>query len=369
MRERLAFYLPSLAGGGAERVITNLANQFVKQGHGVDVLLHYPEIAYRQELDTRVGIHLIPLRRRLLGLYVVAKTAPYFRKGYAAILSCIRNFPPLLAKRLTFSGTRVVVREAAQPSRILREVQRKPLEVRIATKLGYRYLYPLTDAVIAVSKGVADDLLQITRIPSHKMHVIYNPMITEDFYAMADAPVEHPWFTVGATPIVIGVGRLHPVKGFDTLLCAFARAVREVDARLVILGEGEERHRLEQLAQELGIAPLVSMPGFDPNPLRYLRRASVYVLASRSEGMPGALIQALASGCPVVATSCCSGVLEVTEGGKYGTIVPVDDVDAMAEAILLILRGKRHPLPTDEWFMRFRADTVASQYLQVMLGK
>lgn len=369
MCERLAFYLPSLAGGGAERVIVNLANQYVRQGHKVDILLHNPENAYRQALDPRVEIRLIPLERRLLGLHVIARLAPYLRARYTALLSSIRNFPPILAKRLTLSGTRVVVREAAQPSRILREAARKSLEARLATKLGYRYLYPLADAVVAVSKGVAADLTQITKMPACKVRVIYNPMITEDFFDLSKAPVDHPWFVKAETPIVIGVGRLHPVKGFDTLLRAFARVVREVEARLVILGEGEERQRLEQLARDLGITQSVSMPGFDPNPLRYLSRASVFVLASRSEGMPGALIQAIASGCSVVATNCSSGVLEVTEDGKYGTIVPVDDVEAMATAISQALQGKESSTPSEEWLTRFRVDTVASQYLQVMLGR
>lgn len=162
--------------------------------------------------------------------------------------------------------------------------------MRLATYLGYRFVYPLADGVVAVSRGVAEELQQITRIRPERLHVIYNPAITPDFYEKANAPVEHPWFQPGEPPVVLGVARLHPVKGLDTLLRAFAQVVQHMPARLMILGEGDERARLEQLVCELNLQGLVAMAGFDPNLFRYMRRAAVFVLASRTEGMPVALI-------------------------------------------------------------------------------
>jgi glycosyltransferase involved in cell wall biosynthesis len=151
-------------------------------------------------------------------------------------------------------------------------------------------------------------------------------------------PLDHPWAALGAPPLVLAVGRLAEVKDFPTLLRAFAcvRAVRP--ARLVILGEGREREALEALAAGLGLGPdVLLMPGYDPNPLRWMARAAVLVSSSRWEGMPGVLIEAMAAGCPVVATDCPGGSAEILEHGRLGRLVPVGDDAAMAAAILATL--------------------------------
>jgi glycosyltransferase involved in cell wall biosynthesis len=210
--------------------------------------------------------------------------------------------------------------------------------------------------------------LQLSPIPIQKVHVIYNPVVSPELYEKADAPLEHPWFRSNQPPVILGVGRHRPQKGFDTLLRAFARVRQETPARLVILGEGPERPNLERLASELGVAADVDMPGFDPNPFRYMRRAGVFVLSSRYEGLPNVLIQALACGCPVVSTDCPSGPSEILDGGRYGALVPVDDVEAMAGAIVRALLGQVAPAPS-AWLEQFRVEVVAEQYLRVMLGQ
>lgn len=366
MGKRLAFYLPSLAGGGAERVMVQLANYYVEKGYSVDMILVYSDFTYKKELDSRVQIRLINPKRRLLGLHIVVKTAQVLRNDYDAVMCCIRNFPAVLAKCLFRIRTRVILQEVSQPSLRFASIRDKPRDVQIATTLGYRWLYPLADGVVAVSKGVANELRQITRIRPERLHVIYNPAITPDFYEKANAPVEHPWFETGQPPVVLAVGRLHPVKGYDVLLRAFAQVISRFPARLVILGEGDERARLQQLACDLGILETVDMPGFDLNPFRYMRRAAVFVLASHSEGMPVALIQALACGCPVVATRCSSGVEEVLNGEEYGIIIPVNDAEALADAIGRVLRGERRQAPA-EWLEQFRIEHIAEQYLKVLL--
>ena len=120
---------------------------------------------------------------------------------------------------------------------------------------------------------------------------------------------------------------------------AFATVRSQVDARLLILGEGQERAALEELARDLDLTPYVSMPGFVQNPYAFMARASLFVLSSRREGLPGVLIQAMACGCPVVSTDCKSGPDEVLEGGTYGMLVPVGDDAAMAAAMLTTLAG------------------------------
>src|SRR5262249_43075680 len=146
----------------------------------------------------------------------------------------------------------------------------------------------------------------------------------------------HPWFRPSAPPVVLGAGRLHAQKDFPTLLRAFAQVRAKREARLMILGEAkcaEYRTELMALAAQLGIADDVMLPGFVANPFAYMARAAVFVLSSAWEGLPTVLIEALASGCPVVSTACPSGPREILENGKYGPLVPVGDDTALANAI------------------------------------
>jgi glycosyltransferase involved in cell wall biosynthesis len=153
--------------------------------------------------------------------------------------------------------------------------------------------------------------------------------------AKASEPVSHPWFTPGQPPVILGVGRLTPQKDFPTLLRAFALVRRQRPARLVIVGEGrtEAKEALLRLAIELGCPDDVSLPGFTHNPFCFMANASVFVLSSLHEGLPGVLIQALACGVPVVSTDCPSGPREILEGGRHGRLVALGDFAAMADAI------------------------------------
>jgi glycosyltransferase involved in cell wall biosynthesis len=220
------------------------------------------------------------------------------------------------------------------------------------------------DSVIAVSHGVADDLAGVIGIPRSQVAVIHNPVVFDDFERRADAPFEHPWFAPDAPPVIVGAGRLVPQKDFTTLIRAFALVRRHQDARLMILGEGPLRDDLRSLAQTLGVAEQMSLPGFIENPLPYLRRAAVFVLSSRFEGFGLALAEALACGTPVVSTDCPHGPAEILEGGRVGPLVPVADPDAMARAIRDVLAS-----PPDRHVLRargrdFTGSRAAEQYLE-----
>ena len=156
---------------------------------------------------------------------------------------------------------------------------------------------------------------------------------------------------------------------FPTLLQAFAQVRAQRQARLLLLGEGEMRRKLEALARELGVDQDVSLPGFASNPFAYMARAAVFVLSSVHEGLPGVLIQALACGCPVVSTNCPGGAAEILEDGRYGRLVPVGDPAAMAQAIISTLDA-----PPDRELLQKRAslfsvDRAVEQYLDVLFAR
>lgn len=185
-----------------------------------------------------------------------------------------------------------------------------------------------------------DDLKRVLRFDFPKFRMIYNPIVDEDLFKKANEPISHPFFVDGNFPVVLAVGRLCVQKDFPTLLLAFALVRKELRCRLLILGDGEKRQELLDLAQKLGITEDLDMPGFVKNPYKYIKRASVFVLSSRWEGLPTVLAEAMACGCPVVSTDCPSGPAEILEGGKYGLLVPPGDPGKLAEAILKILRDK-----------------------------
>jgi glycosyltransferase involved in cell wall biosynthesis len=228
-----------------------------------------------------------------------------------------------------------------------------------------RWTYPYADAVVAVSGGVADDLSRTIRLARDRIRVIYNPVLTREMLEMSHDEVEYPWIGAGK-PVILAVGRLVEQKDFPTLVRAFAKVRRDRDAYLVILGEGEERAHIEQIARELGLQESVFMPGFVSNPYACMRQATILALPSRWEGFGNVVVEAMACGTPVVASDCRSGPAEILEDGKWGELFPVGDSNAMAAAILRVLDGRRPDVEVRA--QAFSAAPIAALYLRELVG-
>ena len=209
----------------------------------------------------------------------------------------------------------------------------------IAPLLGC--VYPAADLVYACSNGVAGDLAGRTGLPPDRIETIYNPVGTDALRARAVESISHPWYEEGEPPVGLGVGRLVPQKDFSTLIRAFAEVRAQTPARLVILGEGRERRQLQALARQLDVSADVDLAGLVANPSAHMARAGVFVLSSAYEGLPTVLIEAMHAGCPVVSTDCPSGPSEILEGGRYGSLVPVGEPSALADAIVRTLKAPR----------------------------
>ncbi|MBN1141396.1 MAG: glycosyltransferase [Deltaproteobacteria bacterium] len=335
--KKIALYVPSMRGGGAERVMLNLAKGLAAKKIHVDLVLAKAEGPYLDKAPEAVRIVDLKANRVLKSL--PGLVAYLRRERPDALLSTMlhANIIALLAKKLAQVPVRVVVREALGLSEDLdrHSSLRKRMDIAF-----FRWCYSWADSIVAVSQGVADDYMRTLRVPPHRTHVVENAVVTPDLISDSLEEVSHPWFAAGEIPVILGVGRLNEQKDFPTLLKAFAMMRNRFPARLVILGEGEERPNLESLSRELGIDKEIQFLGFDINPFKYMAQAAVFVLSSRNEGMPGVLIQAMAVGTPVVATDCRSGPAEILENGKYGMLVPVGDMEAMAEAICETLAGR-----------------------------
>jgi glycosyltransferase involved in cell wall biosynthesis len=279
---------------------------------------------------------------------------------YSTLAYC--NIGALVASKLARLAGPVVVREAVVPLSCERRVS---LHGRLTRRL-IQLTYPSAHSVIAVSSDVAAELRRITGRIGHKLVVLPTPVISEDLLRDGEQPLDHPWFDPGAPPVALGVGRLDAQKDFSTLLRAFATARRSRPLRLLVLGEGPERPALEALGRELEITADVQLPGFVDNPFPYFKRAAVFALSSQYEGMPTALLQAMAFGTPVVSTDCPGGSREVLQHGRLGALVTPGDAEALAAALAATVGSPRRPDAAEHVRVQFGARDAAARYLNLL---
>lgn len=365
VHRRLAIFLPSLVGGGAERVSLNLASEVANRGVSVDLVVSQAVGAYAS--DVPASVRLVDLGTSRLSTSLPALVRYLRRHRPDAMLTVMShaNVVGTSAASLARTSARVVVSEHDTLSEVTARTVRR--RARLMPILAAK-VYPKADSIVAVSSGVADDLSAQTGLDRADIEVIYNPVITPEVEVAVRQSVDHPWFLPGQPPVVLGIGRLAPKKDFPTLLRAFARVRGQSPARLIILGDGPDRDDLAQLSRELGIEDDVSLPGFVDNPYAYLAAASTFVLSSRWEGLPTVLIEALYCGTPVVATDCPSGPREILADGRHGLLVPVDDVAAIAGGITRGIHGEL-PRPTEESWRPYELGRVTDQYLDVLFGE
>jgi len=340
---RIAIFLPSLNGGGAERVMVTLANAFAQRGYAVDLVLAVAEGPYLSQVSESVRIVDLNAGRVIKALLPLLRYLQ--RERPVAMLSAMThaNVVAILARMLARVPMRLVVSERTTISFEVKRAQ------DIAARLTYGlvpWLYPRADGVTVVSKAAAADLVTYARLVPSSVNVIYNPFDLARISQLANESIPHAWFGADQPPVVLAIGRLTEAKDYPTLIRAFSKLRVKRSARLLILGEGELRDSLEELLVQLKLtADEVQIPGFVANPFSYLARCNVFVLSSRWEGLPGTLIEAMACGTPVVSTDCPSGPREILAGGRWGSLVPVGDDNALAKAIDTVLSTPPQQMP------------------------
>lgn len=359
----IAFFLPSLAGGGAERVAVNLIKELYTKKISVDLVLAKAEGPYLSELPKEVRV--IDFKKSRVSVSLPKLIRYLKREKPIAMISSLShaNIVAILANKIAMTNTKIVVREDNTLS--LSSANSSSLKGRIIPFL-VKIFYRWADVIIAVSEGVKEDLIKTAGLPSYKIKVIYNPVITPELFEMAKEPVSHNWFGPSEPPVILGVGRLTKQKDFATLISAFSLIRKDINARLVILGEGEERRNLENSTKNFGIENDVWLPGFVNNPYKFMSKASVFVLSSIFEGLPTVVVEAMACGTTVVSTDCKSGPGEILEDGKYGKLVPVGDYVVMAQAIEEILTGKiRYEVPKSV-LEQYTLEFSLNQYIKLL---
>jgi glycosyltransferase involved in cell wall biosynthesis len=230
--------------------------------------------------------------------------------------------------------------------------------------------YRLADARIAVSYGVADDLAAWGGLPRDDISVVYNPILYRPASPADFAAAEAIW-RGWCGPRILAIGNMRPQKNHPLLIRAFKKVVTKRDARLLILGgdpggNAEGIKTMKAYAQSLDLAEKVIIPGKVPNPTAYYLSANLFVLSSDYEGLPTVLIEALACGLSVVSTDCTYGPAEILAGGRYGSLTPVGDADALAHAILEALDSPRDPDALKRRAADFAPESVAENYLRLL---
>lgn len=339
-KNKIAIFVSFSGEGGVERMIAHLCEGFLAAGVAVDLLLIK---------DRGTALKLVPAGVKQIKLGEHATTClprliDYLkRERPAALLSSKHraNQIAILARALAKVETRLLVKIETN---LTASLAKQNWFKRFLFTRQLRLFYPHADGIIGVSQGVSDDLHQLIGGDSTRFHTVYNPVLPKDLESRAREPVAHPWLG-GETPVVIGAGRLTRQKDFATLLRAFALVLQQRPARLLLLGDGPERGRLEALAAELGISEDVDFYGFVANPFPFIARSDLFVLSSAWEGFGNVLVEAMALGVPVVSTDCPSGPREILRDGTLGPLVPVADPVALAAAIVFTLAA---PLSSSE---------------------
>ena len=358
---RLAFFIPTLAGGGAERVIITLANAFARADFPVLLILTSRQGPLVDAIGPAVA--------------AVSLDGPSTVRSIPALVRTLRRWQPDVLVSALFGATVAAYGAVAwlsargAPCPQLCATVHSPLPRNDATGLratllarAARVVLRRTDTVVAVSESVAQDLTDVVGRPRSHTDVIHNPVDIDAVETAAAASCPHDWLATDA-PVVVAAGRLHPQKDYPTLLRALRRLRNHQPVRCLILGRGPERHSIHKLIRALNLEDAVALPGFVDNPYAFMRHSDAFVLSSRTEPFGIVLVEALACGTPVVATDA-GGPREIltTPDTAYGPLVPPGRPAELAEALDDTLTSPPEPTQLRRRARAFDVSTIIPQY-------
>lgn len=356
---KIALIIPSLRGGGAEKVMVTLGNHFADIGYEVDLIaisatgpnkkLVAPSVNLVDLKTSRVALALFPLAQYLDKQRPAAVMSTMMHTNLITIAACYLS---------RFKGT-LAIREANSISSLR---QRKlTIKDKLILQMA-RLFYRRADACIGVSDGLTQDLVNLVGVPVSKAMTIYNPVLSksdlESIQTTDLASAKQP-------ASIIAAGRLVEQKDFETLIDAVDLLKNRRTIQCTILGEGPLREKLEKKIEELNLSQIVTLPGYINNPYPYFIQSEVFVLSSRWEGFPSVIVQAMACGTAIVSTDCPSGPCEILEHGKWGALVPSGSPQALANAIEAALNDPYKP-QVQSRAMAFKVDEIAQKYLQAL---
>lgn len=362
IRQRLLLLIPSLAGGGAERVFVTLLRHLDRQQLKLHLGVLRPRGVFLPEIPSDVAVHHL--------------CVPHVRNCAPKLVRLVRRLQPdvilstmgdlnIVTGLVRFAfprHTRVVFRPDSLLTNLSAHHGRLYQQLWMAL---YRLAYSRADHIVCQSDHMAAELARTLPLDARTLTRIYNPVDVQEIEQLAGQVT--PFKKHG--PNIVAAGRLERVKGFDLLLAAFAR-VRDVfpDAQLTVLGTGSLEQFLRQTCADLGIQNAVEFPGFCSNPYPYYKHADVFVLSSRLEGLPNAMLEAAVLGTRIVATDCEGGVRELASYIPGATLARKHTPEAIADAILQCLCVTPAQWNRTKLLAQVHVDVVVREYERVLLG-
>ncbi|MGQ8365242.1 glycosyltransferase [Glaciecola sp. 1036] len=365
---KITLVLHDLRGGGAEKMMVRLANQMAEDGDQIEMILITEGGSNKAFLSDKVTLTELkcirtlnafgPLRRAL------KKSKP---DAILAVLTHINVITAIVCFSLGW------IKRLSVSERNTFSLDKK-VNTNAVMRTAY-FLAPLVyrllpKPVIAVSQGVAQDLVDTTMVRQKDVITAPNPVITKEIEEASKAPPSHPWLKDKTKPVIISVGRLAYQKGFDMLLDALFRVRETIDCRLIIYGEGELREQLQKQAESLGITEDVDFPGYTDNPVAEMKAADLYVLSSRFEGSPNAIVEAMSVGTPVVAFDCPHGAREILKDGEIAPLVEYQNVEELACKMASTLAKTYDTAKATEIVKdKFTSENSAQAYRDLLVSK
>jgi len=326
-KHKILFVLPSLRGGGAERIVLNIIRGLNQDKFETELIALDGEGEYLDLIPENIKFFNLKEKRARYSIFKLVKVInsekPEIILGSVGQVTILLYF----ARKLLKYKPIVVNRSENFQSQV-----KANKVIKMLSRLAFRN----SDYVIAIAKDMESDLVNNYNVRKDKIRVIYNPIDLESIENLKKEPLKEKYFS--GEPVILGCGRLAEQKGFSYLIEAFSTvANRYSKAKLLILGQGPKEKELKNLATDLGIRDGVIFLGFQKNPFKYMANTDVFVLSSVWEGLPTVLIEAMACCTPVVSANCKSGPSEILENGRYGVLVPVADSEALSNGILKLL--------------------------------
>ena len=376
-KKKVIFVVPSLRGGGGERVAATLLESLQRSSSNIKLMLVLFDIESTGNLGPDIDVRYLNVRKSGNIIYIMKK----FIKVIFNLSRIIKNESPctilgfmdysnvvsIIGNWLSGKKNRVIISVHNIPIVQMRECAPNFWEKIMG--LLIKVFYSKADSIIAVSKHVGDDLVKNSKINKKLIHIINNPIDIDRINYLSNEDVAEEFFNEDA-PIILSVGRLSKEKGFEYLLKAFSLLKERSNARLVILGEGKEEANLKKLSKELGIDKQVFFLGFKDNPYKYMKRSTIFVFPSLYESFGIAMVEAMSCGVPVIATKSYEGIENIIEHERTGLLINAGDEHVIAESMLRLLDddGLRRSLSKEakKKVLNYSVEKITKQYKAVL---
>ncbi len=363
--EKIGLFIGSLEGGGAERVVLNLANEFHNRNIPFVLILRFKKGPYVKELNAGIKVVELNANNPFLIIYSIVRVCKINNIDTLLTVSRYNNILGLIANR--FLKRRIVIREADTINGLFKDKGIKRIKSYIVFYL-MKHFYPSANKIIANSNDTEKDIKKhVISSSKVKTIVINNPLFNNKIKSLSKEAIDNEDFLSSTTPRIISIGRLEYKKNYQYLIKSLAIVKDTIsNISLIILGNGTQIEELKQLSKQLNLENNVHFLGFVDNPYKYLKASDVFVLSSLYEGFGNVLVEALSVGLPVVSTDCPGGPREILNDGEFGTLVPLNDINAMAEAIIDTLNKKHDKSLLIKRANFYSIDKIASEYYKIL---